>query len=98
MGRPRLPAAFSRPIRVINDAAMQALGSYGGARCRIWAWAQDSIRRWILGAGIADSGFRNLVDYVGHADSLSTFLKTEGAEAPSASSTGIRTTTPCSRL
>jgi polyphosphate glucokinase len=26
------PTAFARPVRVINDAAMQALGSYEGAR------------------------------------------------------------------
>jgi len=26
-------AAFDRPVRIINDAAMQALGSYEGGRC-----------------------------------------------------------------
>ena len=26
------PAAFSRPVRILNDAAMQALGSYDGGR------------------------------------------------------------------
>jgi len=32
VGRVRLPKAFGHPVRVINDAAMQALGSYKGGR------------------------------------------------------------------
>ena len=29
--------AFGRPVKVVNDAAMQALGSYRAARCCSWA-------------------------------------------------------------
>ena len=31
-------AAFGRPVKLINDAAMQALGSYEGGRMLFWAW------------------------------------------------------------
>ena len=37
-------AAFKLPVRVLNDAAMQALGSYEGARCCFSAWERDSAR------------------------------------------------------
>jgi polyphosphate glucokinase len=29
--------AFGVPVKVMNDAAMQALGSYRGGRCSSWA-------------------------------------------------------------
>jgi len=32
-------AAFRRPVKIMNDAAMQALGSYKGVRCYSSAWA-----------------------------------------------------------
>ena len=35
-------AAFECPVKLINDAAMQALGSYKGACCSSWAWAPGS--------------------------------------------------------
>jgi predicted NBD/HSP70 family sugar kinase len=31
--------AFGCPVKVINDAAMQALGSYEGGACCFWGWA-----------------------------------------------------------
>jgi len=31
--------AFGRPTQIINDAAMQALGSYRGGRMLFLAWA-----------------------------------------------------------
>jgi hypothetical protein len=31
--------AFGRPVKVINDAAMQALGSYDGGRMLFWGWS-----------------------------------------------------------
>ena len=31
-------AAFGCPVKVVNDAAMQALGSYGAVRCSFLAW------------------------------------------------------------
>ena len=34
--------AFGRPVKVMNDAAMQALGATKGARCCFWVWEQDS--------------------------------------------------------
>ena len=34
--------AFDRPMKVVNDAAMQALGSYRAAKCCFWAWERDS--------------------------------------------------------
>lgn len=33
-------AAFKCPVKVINDAAMQALGSYEGEECFFWVWGQ----------------------------------------------------------
>src|SRR5207248_2876807 len=36
--------AFGKPVRVINDAAMQALGSYAGRR-RTWSQSQRLSRR-----------------------------------------------------
>ena len=36
--------AFDRPVKVINDAAMQALGSYEGGRMLFWASARGSGR------------------------------------------------------
>ena len=36
--------AFGKPVRVVNDAAMQALGSYEGVACSSWASARDSAR------------------------------------------------------
>jgi polyphosphate glucokinase len=35
-------SAFHVPVKVINDAAMQALGSYRGARCCSSDWAPAS--------------------------------------------------------
>ena len=37
-------SAFKRPVKVINDAAMQALGSYRRAGCCFSAWAPASVR------------------------------------------------------
>jgi polyphosphate glucokinase len=34
--------AFGCPVKVINDAAMQALGSYQGGRMLFWGSEQDS--------------------------------------------------------
>jgi len=34
--------AFGCPVKVINDAAMQALGSYKAAACSFWASARGS--------------------------------------------------------
>ena len=31
--------ALGKPVQLINDAAMQALGSYAGGRMLFWAWA-----------------------------------------------------------
>jgi hypothetical protein len=34
------PSAFGRPVKIINDAAMQALGSFkGGKMLFLWSWA-----------------------------------------------------------
>jgi hypothetical protein len=33
--------AFGRPVKIINDAAMQALGSYRGGGCYSLVWAPD---------------------------------------------------------
>src|SRR5690625_4629077 len=40
--------AFQRPVRILNDAAMQALGSYEGGRMLFLAWAPGSARPWWL--------------------------------------------------
>lgn len=37
-------AAFGRPAKVVNDAAMQALGSYEGERCSFSGWGPASAR------------------------------------------------------
>ena len=39
-------AAFNRPVRIINDAAMQALGSYEGGGCCSSGWEPAWDRRW----------------------------------------------------
>ena len=36
--------AFGRPTRVVNDALMQALGSYRAAACCSWASAREWAR------------------------------------------------------
>src|SRR6516225_7027432 len=46
--------AFGRPVKVVNDAAMQAMGSYKAAKCYFWALGRDSVppssstERWSL--------------------------------------------------
>ena len=37
--------AFGCPVKLINDAAMQALGSYQGGECCSWAWVRGLARR-----------------------------------------------------
>ena len=37
LGRVRLRGGFGCPVKVINDAAMQALGGYKGGKCCSWA-------------------------------------------------------------
>ena len=39
-------AAFKCPVKVVNDAAMQALGSYNGVRCSSWVWVPVSVPPW----------------------------------------------------
>jgi polyphosphate glucokinase len=38
-------AAFDCPVRIVNDAAMQALGCYDGGRMLFSAWAPALARR-----------------------------------------------------
>ena len=39
-------AAFGCPVKIINDAAMQALGSYNGGTCCSSAWEPVWARHW----------------------------------------------------
>lgn len=38
--------AFARPVKIVNDAAMQALGSYQGGGCSFLVWAPDWAPPW----------------------------------------------------
>jgi polyphosphate glucokinase len=41
-------SAFHCPVKIVNDAAMQALGSYNEGRMPFWDWVRDWVRPWWL--------------------------------------------------
>jgi polyphosphate glucokinase len=69
------PAAFGRPLKIINDAAMQALGSYEGGRMLFLGLGTGLGTTLILDGTIAPMELghlpykkgRTFEDYVGHA-------------------------------
>ena len=75
LGRVQLRSAFGRPVKVINDAAMQALGSYKGGKMLFLVW-EPALGSTLIVDGIVEPmelghlpyKRHTYEDYVGSAD------------------------------
>ena len=64
--------AFGLPIKIVNDAAMEAVGSSNTARCSFWAWGLTLGSALVIGWHYRADGTGHLpyrkgvcVDYIG---------------------------------